>query len=122
MQDLSFGFMIHRQLSQRVRDISILISVSFFPELILRFLSIFGGELILVQQMQSVYSSCMSAFVPEECVMETSLKLPHKGLSQREHQETHLYQLPHLTWNQNFSKGKEDSCCDFMPRVWPMEL
>lgn len=28
--------------------------------------------------------------------METSLKLPHQGLSQREHQGTHLYQLPHL--------------------------
>lgn len=41
--------MIHRQLSQRARDISILISVSFVPELILHFLGIFGGELILVQ-------------------------------------------------------------------------
>jgi len=29
--------------------------------------------------------------------MDASLKLSHKELSQREHQRTQLYRLPHLT-------------------------
>lgn len=45
--------------------------------------------------------------------MEASLRLPHKGLSQREHQRIQLYELPRLPQNQKFSRGNEDSCCHF---------
>lgn len=50
------GFITHRKLSQR--DISVHFSVSFVLELILHFLSICGGELALIQQVQQGSSLC----------------------------------------------------------------
>lgn len=73
------GFITHRKLSQR--DISVHFSVSFVLELILHFLSICGGELALIQQVQQGSSLCQH-FYHKDVVWRYPWDLFSKGASE----------------------------------------